>query len=173
VQSATQEVATVKKWMCLVLLFVGLALHNGTVWGLDVEAGVGSTFNRHPGLHNTRLVCLNLISQVDSRFPTEWSLGYLLAQDKNPSDRHNNDAPVTWFGISKRLRWKALFLGFGLVVVDQTNQDISSHVNFKSEAGFQLGPLVGMLQHMSNAGLHGMNDGEDMFVVSYRFGLGK
>lgn len=161
-----------KKWVCLILLFVGLALQNGTVWGLDIEAGGGSTFNRHPGLHNTRLVSLNLISQVDSRFPTEWSLGYLFAQSKN-SDFKNDDDPVAWFAISKRLRWKALFLGFGLVVVDQTNQDISSHVNFKSEAGFQLGPLVGMLQHMSNAGLHGMNDGEDMFVISYRFSLGK
>jgi len=162
----------VKKWVCLLVLLAGLSLQSGEIWGLDIEAGGGSTFNRHPDLHNTGLVSLNLISQVESRFPTEWSLGYLFEQNKNADWIHNND-PVAWFAISKRLRWKALFIGFGLAVVDRTNQDISSHVNFKSEAGFQLGPVVGMVQHISNAGLHGMNDGEDMVVVSYRFSPGK
>ena len=159
-----------KKSMCLIALLAGIMLQGGGGWGMDIEAGGGSTFNRHPQLHNTRLVNLNLISQVESRFPTEWSLGYLFEQNRNTKFKNNND-PVAWFAISKRLRWKALFIGFGLVVVDQTNQDISSHVNFKSEAGFQLGPVVGMVQHISNAGLHGWNDGEDMVVVSYRFSL--
>lgn len=156
----------------LLLTVLLLLLQTSQLSAFEIEAGGGSTFNRHPGLHNTRLVSLNLISQVDSRFPTEWSLGYLLKQNKNTHSKNNNDA-VAWFAISKRLRWKMLFLGFGLAVVDQANQDISSHVNFKSEAGFQLGPVVGMVQHISNAGLHGMNDGEDMVVVSYRFRLGE
>jgi hypothetical protein len=151
-------------------MFGVVTFQSVAAWGLDIEVGGGSTFNRHPQLHDTRLVSLNLISQVESRFPTEWSLGYLFEQNKNPRGL-NDAAPILWFGVSKRLRWKSLFLGFGLAVVDQTNQDISSHVNFKSEAGFQVGPLVGMVQHISNAGLHGMNDGEDMFVVSYRFSL--
>lgn len=158
------------KWLCLVLLFGVVMFQSVAAWGLDIEVGGGSTFNRHPELHDTRLVSLNLISQVESRFPTEWSLGYLWEQSKN-SSYNNNNAPVAWFAVSKRLRWNALFLGFGLAVVDQTNQDISSHVNFKSEAGFQFGPVVGMVQHISNAGLHGWNDGEDMVVVSYRFSL--
>ena len=162
-----------KKWFCLLWLLVGFSLPIGSVWGMDLEVGGGTTFNRHPRLHNTRLVSLNLISQVESRFPTEWSLGYLLEQNDNPSNRFNMDSPVAWFAVSKRLRWKCLFLGFGLAVVDQTNQNISGHVNFKSEAGFQLGPLVGSLQHISNAGLHGMNDGEDMIVVGYRFSLAR
>lgn len=138
---------------------------------LDLELGGGTTFNRHATLHDTRLVNLNLVSQTDSRFPTEWSLGYLFPQDKNPSSRLNNDEPVFWAGVGKRFRWKSVFLGFGVAVISQTNQRTSSHVNFKSQAGFQLGPMVTMLQHLSNAGLHGMNDGEDMLTVSYRFHL--
>jgi Lipid A 3-O-deacylase (PagL) len=156
----------------MLLLLASIWLQFADAWSMGLEVGGGSTFNRHPSLHNTPIINLNLISQADSRFPTEWSFGYLLPQDKNPSGRGNNDAPVIWFGISKRLRWKALFAGFGLVVIDRTTQDMSTHVNFKSEAGFQLGPVVTMLQHISNAGLHGMNDGEDMVNICYRFSFG-
>ena len=89
----------------------------------------------------------------------------------NPSDL-DNDKATAWLGIAKRVHWKGLFVGFGLVVVDQTSQRISSHINFKTSAGFRLGPLVAQVQHISNAGLDGENDGDSFVTLGLRFPLG-
>jgi|GEM_PF-2107198 len=150
-------------------LILGLFFIPATdLWGAEIEAGGGSTFCRYNSLHNSKVANLNLITQQATRFPTEWSLGYIFGQSKN-SSYLNNDEPTAWIGFSKRFRWKSLILGFGLVAVNQTSQRLSSHLNFKSEAGFQLGPLVALAQHISNAGLYGANDGESIFTINYRF----
>jgi len=137
----------------------------------DIELGGGYTFKRYEKLHNAGVASLNLITQEDSSIPTEWSLGYIFSQSKN-SQFGNNDDPTAWVGVGKRFHWKNLVLGFGLVAVDQTSQRLSSTLNFKSEGGFHLGPLVLLVQHISNAGLEGSNDGETFFTLSYRFTLG-
>ncbi|NHA13980.1 acyloxyacyl hydrolase [Thioalkalivibrio sp. XN279] len=137
----------------------------------ELELAGGTTFDRYRTLHESGVVNLNLVTNPRERFPTEWSIGLLLAQDKNPSYLDNDEA-TAWLGIAKRARWKGLFVGFGLVVVDQTNQRISSHVNFKSSAGFELGPLVAQVQHISNAGFHGTNDGDSFVTLGFRIPLG-
>jgi Lipid A 3-O-deacylase (PagL) len=156
----------------VVLTAIFWQLAQTQAWGFEVEAGGGRTVGRYGPQYEAPMLNVNLISQVTSRFPTEWSLGYILAQDKNPAYLHN-DKPTLWLGVSKRLRWKALFLGIGLVAIDQPNQRISSYLNFKSEGGFQLGPVVATVQHISNAGLKGFNDGETLIICSYRFQLGE
>jgi len=88
------------------------------------------------------------MTQEESKFPTEWSLGYIFAQDKNTDYKHNDES-TAWIGVGKRFRWKYLILGLGLVAVNQTSQRMSSHLNFKPEAGFQLGPVVLLFQHIS------------------------
>ena len=140
------------------------------LWGADIEVGGGYTFNRYKSLHNAGVANINITTQEESNFPTEWSLGYIFAQDKNTDYKHN-DEPTAWIGVGKRFRWKYLILGLGLVAVDQTSQRISSHLNFKPEAGFQFGPVVLLFQHISNTGLYGDNDGENFFTLSYSFSL--
>jgi hypothetical protein len=151
-----------------------LQLAQSQAWGIDLEAGGGATLYRYERLHNAPVVNLNLISQADSRFPIEWSLGYISpAQESNELVWLDNDKPTWWIGVSKRAVWNALFLGFGLVAIDQTSQRMSSNLNFKTEGGFQLGPFVAMVQHISNAGLKGSNDGETFFTCNLRFRLGR
>jgi len=146
-----------------------MSLWFADAWGMDIEAGGGYTFGRYARLDESAVVNLNLITQAESILPTEWSLGCVLAQDKNLSDKWNNDQSTLWFGVGKRLRWKSLFLGLGLVAINRTSQRMSSRINFKTEAGLRLGPLVGMVQHISNLGLEGSNDGENLAIFSCRF----
>jgi len=137
----------------------------------ELELAGGTTLGRYQTLHESGVANINLVTDPRGRFPTEWSIGLVFAQDRNPSYLDNDEA-TAWLGIAKRARWKGLFVGFGLVVVDQTSQRISSHVNFKSSAGFHLGRLTAQMQHISNAGLHGTNDGETFFTLGFRFALG-
>ena len=153
-------------WWSCVLLALAFALPSA-----ELELAGGTTFDRYETLHESGVAHLSLVTNPRGRFPTEWSIGLVLEQDKNPSYLDNDEA-VAWLGIAKRARWRGLFVGFGLVVVDQTSQRISSHVNFKTSAGFQLGPLVAQAQHISNAGLHGMNDGENIVSLGFRIPLG-
>jgi len=139
---------------------------------MAIEAGGGTTFNRNPVLHDAPIAYLSLITQADSRFPTEWNLGYLFPQEKNDSIEDNDDS-TAWLGIGKRFRWKALILGFGLVAVNRINKRISGHVDFRSLAGFQAGPLVALVQHITNAGLHGDNDGETFATLGFRYSFGE
>ena len=136
----------------------------------ELELAGGTTFARYETLHESGVANLNLVTNPQGRFPTEWSIGVLLAQDKNPSYLDNDEA-TAWLGIARRARWKGLFVGLGVVVVDQTNQRLSSHVNFKTSAGFHLGPLVLQVQHISNGGLKGENDGDSLVTVGVRFPL--
>jgi len=147
-----------------------LAVQN--LWGADLELGGGATFKRYEAFRDAGVVNLNLVTRAESRFPDEWSLGYILPQDKN-GDFQNNDDPTAWAGVGKRFRWGPLILGLGLVAVNRTSQRISTHLNFKSEAGLRFGPVVALVQHISNAGLHGSNDGESFFTLGFRLSLGK
>lgn len=153
-------------WLVCLLLASPLALS-----AAELELAGGTTFDRYETLYDSGVVNLNLVTDPRGRFPTEWSLGLVLAQDKNPSYLDNDEA-TAWFGIAKRAQWKGLFVGFGVVVVDQTSQRLSSHLNFKSSAGFALGPLVVQVQHISNGGLKGENDGESFVTLGFRVPLG-
>jgi hypothetical protein len=155
-----------KYWLGCVLLALPFQLS-----AAELELAGGTTFDRYETLHESGVVNLNLVTGSRERFPTEWSVGLVLAQDKNSSYLDNDEA-IAWLGVAKRARWKGLFVGVGVVVVDQTSQRISSHLNFKSSAGFELGPLVVQVQHISNAGLKGENDGESFVTLGFRIPLG-
>jgi hypothetical protein len=155
-----------KYWLWCVLLALPLQLP-----AAELELAGGTTFDRYETLHESGVANLNLVTNPRGRFPTEWSIGLVFAQDKNPPDL-NNDEATAWLGVAKRVRWKGLFAGFGVVVVDQTSQRLSSHLNFKTSAGFQFGPLVAQVQHISNGGLEGENDGESFVTLGFRIPLG-
>ena len=153
-------------WLCCLLLALPFPLS-----AAELELAGGSTFDRYRTLHESGVANLNLVTRPRERFPTEWSVGFILEQDKNPSQL-DNDKATAWLGVAKRARWKGLFVGFGVVVVDQTSQRMSSHLNFKSSAGFQIGPWVAQVQHISNGGLDGVNDGENIATLGFRIPLG-
>jgi len=152
-------------------LLLLLCLAPQPVRAMDWELGGGATFDRYQSLHESGVITTSLITQTASRFPTEWSLGYIFGQEKNPDDAFNNDDPVFWGGVGKRLEWKFLVLGLGIVAVNQTSQRLSTAINFKSQAGLRLGPCLALVQHISNAGMHGANDGETFFTVNLRLPL--
>ena len=156
------------KHYCLCCLLLALPFR---LPAAELELAGGTTFNRYRTLHESGVASLNLVTRARERFPTEWSIGLILEQDKNPSQL-DNDKATAWLGVAKRARWKGLFVGFGLVVVDQTSQRMSSHLNFKTSAGFHLGPLVAQVQHISNGGLDGINDGENIVTLGFRVSLG-
>jgi hypothetical protein len=95
-------------WFCLL---VALPFQ---VSAADLELAGGTTFGRYETLYESGVVNLNLVTDPRGRFPTEWSVGLLLAQDKNPSDL-DNDKATAWLGIAKRMHWKGLFVGFGVL----------------------------------------------------------
>ena len=138
---------------------------------MDLEVTGGYTFDRFHSLFDTGVVNANLITDADSLFPTEWSLGYVFGQDKNPDNKWNNDDPTTFIGVGKRVDWHGLFAGFGIIAVDRTSQRLSSTFNFKTQLGFHYGPFVAMVQHLSNGGLKQPNDGENFYLVGVRFSL--
>ena len=153
-------------WLFCVLLVLPLQLP-----AAELELGGGVTFGRYETLRESGVANLNLVTNPAGRFPTEWSVGLVFAQDKNPPDL-NNDEATAWVGVAKRVRWRGLFAGLGVVVVDQTSQRLSSHVNFKTSVGFHVGPLVTQVQHISNAGFKGENDGETFVTLGFRIPLG-
>lgn len=153
-------------WLSCLLLALPFQLS-----AAELELAGGTTFGRYESLRESGVVNLSLLTSPGERFPTEWSVGLVLAQDKNPSYLDNDEA-TAWLGIAKRARWRGLFLGLGVVVVDQTSQRLSSHFNFKSSAGFEFGPLVVQVQHISNGGLKGENDGESFVTLGFRIPLG-
>lgn len=154
---------------------------------MDLEVTGGYTFGRSGGfvgtadscgyylicqdLYNAGVASANLISDANSLLPTEWAVGYIFGQRKNPDNSWNNDDPTTYIGVGKRLEWRGLFVGFGIVAVDRLSQRLSSTFNFKSQLGIHYGHFVMMVQHISNGGLKLPNDGEDFYVLGLRFGL--
>lgn len=156
-----------QKLGCLLCLLLALPFQLSAA---ELELAGGTTFNRYETLRDSGVVNLNLVTDPRGHFPTEWSVGFVLAQDNNPSYLDNDEA-TAWLGVAKRAQWNGLFLGFGLVVVDQTSQRMSSHLNFKTSAGFLVGPLVVQVQHISNAGLKGENDGESFVTLGVRVPL--
>lgn len=160
-----------KRWIAVTLTTL---LWAGPACAVDLELGGGYTFDRFRTLYDSGVLGARVMSNASGRWPTEWSAGYVLGQDKNASDKNHNDLPVAYLAIGKRLRWRWLYVGAGLAAVDQTSQRISSTLNFKTQAGLRV-PIYrglgvyGMAQHISNAGLAGgENDGETF----YEFGLG-
>jgi hypothetical protein len=153
---------------------------------MDLELTGGYTFQRSGGfvnsdscdrnticydLHNSGVVNASLITNTDSLLPTEWTLGYIFGQRKNPDNHWNNDDPTTYLGVGKRLEWQGLMLGLGLVAIDRVSQRLSSTLNLKTQIGFQYGHFVVMVQHISNGGLKHPNDGESFYNLGLRFGL--
>ena len=146
-------------------------LATGNAHAMDLELTGGYTFDRYHSLYDTHAVNANLITNADSLFPTEWSYGHIFRQSKNPDNRFNNDDPVNYIGVGKRVDWHGLFAGFGLVLVDQTSQRLSTAWNFKTQIGFHYGPFVVLVQHMSNGGYKQPNDGENIYGVGLRISL--
>lgn len=152
---------------------------------MDMEVTGGYTFGRSGGftsvpgscgrnfickdLYNAGAVNVNLITDNDSLLPTEWTVGYIFGQKKNPDNYWNNDDPTSYVGVGKRLEWRRFFLGFGIVAVDRLSQRLSSTWNFKTQLGFHYGHFVMLVQHISNSGIQQPNDGEDLITLGLRF----
>lgn len=159
-----------RRWIAVTLTTL---LWTGEVCAVDLELGGGYTFDRFKTLYDSGVLGARVLTNESGRWPTEWSAGYVLGQDKNASNHHHNDLPVAYLALGKRLRWRWLYAGAGLTAVDQTSQRISTTLNIKTQAGLRV-PVArgfgvyGMVQHISNAGLDGENDGETF----YEFGLG-
>jgi len=168
---------------CLLLAATITATSTGA---MELELAGGYTFQRSGGfvnadscgrnticndLDNAAAVNASLITNTNGLLPTEWTVGYIFGQHKNPDNYWNNDDPTTYLGVGKRLEWQRLLLGFGIVAVDRVSQRLSSTFNFKTQLGFQYGHFVVMVQHISNGGLKEPNDGESFFTLGLRFKL--
>ena len=135
---------------------------------MELELTGGYTFLSYRGIHNAGVVNANLITNTGSLLPTEWTVGYIFGQHKNPDNRWNNDDPTTYVGVGKRLKWHRLFLGFGIMARSHYIQRLSATLNFKTQIGIQYGYFVAMVQHMSNGGLA---KSTNLGITCYSFGL--
>ncbi len=131
----------------------------------DVEFTLGSTFDRGKQ-DSSKVFGATYVSQ--GHIPTEWAYGHINGSD---FPRNNLNKSVNYFALGKRLRYGWFFVGLGLVVTDQTSSRLSTNFNFKSLGGMQLGPLVGKVEHLSNAGIQGENNGDTFFSLGFRFAL--
>jgi hypothetical protein len=156
------------------------------IHAMELELAGGYTFQRSGGftngdscgrnticsdLHNAGVINANLITNTNSLLHTEWSVGYIFGQHKNPDNHWNNDDPTTYLGVGKRLGWHGLMLGLGIVLIDRVSQRLSSSLNFKTQLGFQYSYFEAMVQHISNGGLKQPNDGESFFTLGLCLGL--
>lgn len=131
----------------------------------EVELSMGSAFDRGEQ-DSSKVFEAAYISQ--GRLPTELAFGHINGSDFS---KDNLDKSVNYFALGKRLRYGWFFVGLGFVVTDQTSSRLSTNFNFKSLGGVQLGPLVGKVEHLSNAGIAGENDGDTFFSLGFRFAL--
>lgn len=131
-----------------------------------VEVAMGKTFSRPDKHEENYAVAAAYVT--DHRYPTEIAFGYI--EGSGDGARIEDDG-VFYLALGKRAQWKSLFLGLGLAVVSDTNQRLSTNLNVKSQLGWQGGPLVVKVEHLSNAGLGGDNDGDNLFFLAYRHAL--
>ncbi len=127
-----------------------------------LELTTGSTFDRGEQ-DGSKVFELAYVSS--GWFPTEIGYGHINGSDF-PSG--NLDQPVNYVALSKRLSYRGVFVGLGFVVTDQTSRRLSTNFNFKSQAGIGYGYLVGKVEHLSNAGIEGENDGDTFFSIGLR-----
>jgi len=151
-----------------VCLLLATTIFATSASAMELELTGGYTFDSYKNIHNSGVANANFITKTGNLLATEWTVGYIFGQHKNPDNRWNNDDPTTYVGVGKRLEWHRLFLGFGIISRSHYIQRLSSTLNFKTQIGIQYGYFVATVQHMSNGGL---SKRTNLGVTYYNLGL--
>ena len=141
------------------LLFL-MSLH---VHADSLETSIGSTFYRDSAEDEGLLVNFAYVDE-NTRYPIEYSIGFIEGSG-------NTNGPLAedfgYAAIGIRHYWDHLFVGLGAAIVSETNDRISSELNFKTHVGYQYKSIVFKIEHLSNAGIKGENKGESFISIGY------
>ncbi len=143
----------------IVPLGLGLTLVS-RLFASDLELALGSTFDRGEQ-DKSRVYTLAYVTR--GRLPDEWVYGHI--DGTGDASFANQGRSINYLAYGKRVRYRWLFVGLGVVLNDHTSSRLSTNFNFKTQGGLRMGPLIGKVEHLSNGGLHGENDGDSFFSV--------
>lgn len=102
----------------------------------------------------------------DGDWPIEVMYGYMRGREF----RDGFGSPsVNFLSVSLQRQWSHFFLGFGVAVVDDQSEVLSSVGQFLSTGGVRFGDFSVALRHMSNGNLNGRNRGDNLLTLNYSF----
>lgn len=96
--------------------------------------------------------------------PWEFSLGAIGGRDIP-----GGDEDALFVAVSKQLRWRRAFVGAGLALTQVDNDVLSGHGQLLTQAGYDFGPIILSLRHLSNADTGGVNRGETFLLLEWAF----
>ncbi len=114
-----------------------------------------------------------LINYITPTCPYEGAPGALCSRDVQRS--RESVAPFAYMSLQRRFEFRdgARFrprIGIGLMGTSETNEYVSTPVNFSLSAGFALGDALSVeWRHFSNANADGPNLGQDALLLRWRF----
>lgn len=128
------------------------------------EMDVGITLLRSHG--ESEGIALNLAYiDTDKRYPVEYTVGYIRGT-ANAEGEQSQD--VGYIGVGLRKYWQRVFLGLGVAAVSETSDGLSTAFNYKSQIGYDYKTWVIKVEHLSNAGINGENQGENIVTIGYQ-----
>ncbi len=145
--------------------------------GATLEEGAAIELSRESrgwevalGLVTRQQVLVNYITPI---CPYEGAPGDLCSRDVRQAQE--SVSPFSYLALQRRfeLREGARFrprVGIGLMGTSETNEYVSTPVNFSLSAGFALGDSLSVeWRHFSNADADGPNLGQDALLLRWRF----
>ena len=136
--------------------------------GYEQQVWFGRSFT---SMHESASVAgLSVVSprleEFNQEIRKEFFVGFLSRQD----DEHDYDRNLTLVGGGLRWQKRGLVASFGVGLASSKTPALSSHYQFVSGIGYQLGPVLFLAKHLSNASTSGPNRGENFFLLQWDIG---